>query len=179
VLNSSLFGSAVTTWNPLVITQTSLRTDGNIETKAHSLLQFLQIASLPILGESATSLLMLRLGQLFDQRFENGARSAPRIFFDSKLSLENICNRRNGRTEVLRHYSDTGKKIFLETSLELRLESQTRSPGTWNIFAGEIAVSEVLELCFDLRHPRRILAEWSDSFLMDSFGASIFSSRNI
>jgi hypothetical protein len=44
----------------------------NIETMTHPLLPFLQIDSLLIFVESATSLLILRLGQLFEQSLENG-----------------------------------------------------------------------------------------------------------
>jgi hypothetical protein len=62
--------------------------DGNIETKTPRPLRFLQIDSLPIFVQSATFLLMLRLGQLSKQSSEEGAAGAARIASFPALSGE-------------------------------------------------------------------------------------------
>jgi hypothetical protein len=62
--------------------------DRNIETQTHHPLRFIQFHSLPILAESITSLLMLRLGQLSEQSLENGAPGLARLFSFLALSGE-------------------------------------------------------------------------------------------
>jgi hypothetical protein len=53
----------------------------------------------------------------FGLRTENGT---PREFFQSQLFLKNFLNRRHTRQEVLRKYSDTGKRILLRKCRKLR-----------------------------------------------------------
>jgi hypothetical protein len=99
--------------------------------------------------------------------------TARREIFQFQLSPKNFFNHGNARQDVLRRFSDTGKRTLLSKCRKLRPQGQGSRAGAWSIMTREIAVSKFMELDFDLRPAVCIGSECGHEFLMDLFRALV------